>query len=102
MSDLKRKLKAEESPKVGDVFVIFDGPFGTAIVTHVHKDGSVDAERPMMKITGAVPDPVISVERLHHISAANIRKYEFYSYRDGIDNRWYDELIRQLQKENAA
>lgn len=93
-----RKLREGESPKVGDVFEMFDGSFSTAIVTYVHADGSVDAERPMMKITGIVPDPAISVERLSRISAENIRQYTFHTYRDEIENRWYDELTRQAQK----
>lgn len=86
-----RKLKPEETPKVGDVFEMFDGAFSTAIVTYVHADGSVSAERPMMKITGIVPNPVISVERLLRISAESIRGYTFYTYRDEIENRWYDK-----------
>lgn len=85
-----RKLRDGENPQVGDVFEMFDGAFSTAIVTYVHADGSVNAERPMMKITGVVPNPVISVERISRISSENIRQYTFHTYRDEIDNRWYD------------
>jgi hypothetical protein len=88
-----RKLEAEESPKIGDVFMVFNGSFGTAIVTKVHSDGSVDAERPMMQITGAVPSPVIGVERIANISARSIRQFTFYTFRDAIENRWYDEQV---------
>lgn len=93
-----RKLRDGENPQVGDVFEMFDGAFSTAIVTYVHADGSVDAERPMMQITGIVPHPVISVERLLRISAQNIRQYTFHTYRDDVENRWYDELARQAQE----
>jgi hypothetical protein len=98
MSD-PRKLKAEETPKPGDVFLMFDGPFGTAIVTKVYPDGSVDAERPMMQITGIVPGSVIAVERISSISREKIRQYTFYTFRDEIENRWYDELTRQAQRQ---
>lgn len=73
---------------IGDVVSLFDGAFSTAIVTKVHEDGSVDLERPMMKITGVCPSSCLSIERMGRVDPSNL---SFYKYRDGHDNRWYDK-----------
>lgn len=97
-----RRLKEGERPNVGDVMEMFTGPFSTAVVTAVHEDGSIDVERPMMLITGAAPSPAIRTERVNGISPDAQAAYTFWTYKDGIENVWYEEQGRKARAEEQA
>jgi hypothetical protein len=98
-----RRLKEGECPNVGDVLEMFTGPFSTAVVTYVHDDGHIDVERPMLLITGAAPSPAIRTERINSISPESYQgAYTFWTYRDGLENVWYEEQGRKARAEEQA
>jgi hypothetical protein len=93
-TDPIRKLHPGEEPHIGDVCRMFDGPYGTAIVTRVSTDPYgggryVDLERCYMLTTGVLPTPAIGVERINMVHASRL---DFYTYNDGISNRYYREV----------
>lgn len=100
MADLLERLRKDEAPEVGDVFQMFEGAYGTAIVTKVVHAGVFHIERVMMSCTGATGTPATSYERMQ-LSYEDIRKFKFYrrviagetgSITIPInDNRWYDK-----------
>jgi len=84
-----RKYRAQESPEIGDVFQLCDGPYGSAIITEMHED-HVICER-IHASTGLLGQIQIGVERVKVSDESMREKMIFTTGPSGrIDNRLRD------------
>lgn len=98
---ITRPLQHDESPAVGDCFqLLAHAAYGTAIVTKVHPDLSIDCLRVYAQITGAVSSPALGFETLTNLSRESYRACKWYVTGSSgtIDNRWYEEQRRRAQE----
>ena len=90
MCKITRKYLPEETPKVGDTIRLFEGSFGTCIISREFEENGntyYDLDRPYSNVHGG--QLLFTSEKVSRIPESKIRELDVYvtGYTGNIENR---------------